>query len=402
MTAARVNLGGTRAEQRPPARSTCPTMRTIAGVCASAALGILLAGLFAIDAVRAQTPSPGTFAASPVFSESGLAAVVFNGGTPAQLESASLQVGATGAWVQDSSGTFRLLIVGGPAFLSTTFSGAFPNGLGITAVTLTGRTISPLKYAVMDRFGRVWFCDPDFYPIARQDEQTLAKERFAEIQADGEIFNAILGHLGYLPSPTYTAPQMLSIYRDWKMLRALVFDRTATGYHFNARFTRDEQSGTLVDGTIDRAGRLTVATQTPAGQPVCPICLVAGTRIDTPVGTVPVEGLREGMPIWTVGENGERVLATVIRVGSMTAPNNHEVVRLSLDDGRDVTASPGHPLADGRAVGTIVVGDAVDGARVRLVEHLPYANGTTYDVLPSGRTGTYWANGVALASTIAR
>lgn len=377
-------------------------MRTIPTIGASVALGMLVVGLFATGTVRAQTSSAGTFAASPAFSDSGLAAAVFNGGTPAQLESAALQAGATGVWVQDSSGAFRLLIVGGPAFLSATFAGAFPNGLGITAVTLTGRTISPLKYTVIDRFGSVWFCDPDFYPIARQNEQTLARERLAEIQADGEVFNAILEHLGYPSSPTYTAAQTLSIYRDWKMLRALVFDRSASGYHFNARFTRDQQDGTLVDGTVDRAGRIAIATQTPAGQPICPICLVAGTRIDTPAGAIPVEGLREGMPIWTIGGHGERVPATVVRIGRMTAPNNHEVVRLSLDDGRAVTASPGHPLADGRAVGTILVGDTVDGARVRSIEHLPYANGTTYDVLPSGPTGIYWADGVAITSTIAR
>jgi hypothetical protein len=65
-----------------------------------------------------------------------------------------------------------------------------------------------------------------------------------------------------------------------------------------------------------------------------------------------------------------------------------------------VLVSPGHPTADGRRVGDLVAGDALDGAHVLSAERMPYLGGATYDILPAGATGTYWANGVLLGSTL--
>jgi hypothetical protein len=31
---------------------------------------------------------------------------------------------------------------------------------------------------------------------------------------------------------------------------------------------------------------------------------------------------------------------------------------------------------------------------------VPYAGGRTWDLLPAGATGSYWANGILLASTL--
>ncbi|MEI7925338.1 MAG: hypothetical protein WCI61_03975, partial [Chloroflexota bacterium] len=64
--------------------------------------------------------------------------VIFSGGTADQLEAAASGAKATGAWVQDSSGAYRLLVVGGPSFLKDQFKAQFPAGLGVnTAATLT-------------------------------------------------------------------------------------------------------------------------------------------------------------------------------------------------------------------------------------------------------------------------
>jgi hypothetical protein len=71
-----------------------------------------------------------------------------------------------------------------------------------------------------------------------------------------------------------------------------------------------------------------------------------------------------------------------------------------LTDGRELFASPGHPLADGRPIGSITAGDAVDGAVVMSADRVPYGSGTTFDLLPSGPTGRYWAEGIPLASTL--
>jgi hypothetical protein len=71
-----------------------------------------------------------------------------------------------------------------------------------------------------------------------------------------------------------------------------------------------------------------------------------------------------------------------------------------LSDGRTVDVSPGHGLPDGRRLGDLRAGHRVDGATVASATLEPYAGGATFDLLPSGLTGTYWANGILLASTL--
>ena len=75
-------------------------------------------------------------------------------------------------------------------------------------------------------------------------------------------------------------------------------------------------------------------------------------------------------------------------------------IRIELSDGRSVTASPGHPTAEGKAIADYQVGDELDGARIIVVDYITYENGMTYDILPAGTTGFYWANGILLGSTL--
>ena len=145
---------------------------------------------------------------------------------------------------------------------------------------------------------------------------------------------------------------------------------------------------------------MTVATRQQAGPPQCPICLALGTRIATPSGDVAVQDLRAGDVVWTVDANGARVSAALVAVGNTPVPATHVVVRLALDDGRSLYVSPGHPTADGRHIGDLAAGDTLDGARIASVDRVAYAGGATYDILPAGTTGAYWANGVLLGSTL--
>ena len=78
----------------------------------------------------------GTLASAPAFDATGRALAVFNGGTPTQLSTEGTRVGAKGVWVQDADGMYRLLVIGGPAFLNDEFNGKFPNGLGVASVLL--------------------------------------------------------------------------------------------------------------------------------------------------------------------------------------------------------------------------------------------------------------------------
>src|SRR6266446_5034334 len=117
-------------------------------------------------------------------------------------------------------------------------------------------------------------------------------------------------------------------------------------------------------------------------------------------GDVRVTNVRSGMLVWTADSDGTRVAAPVVEVGSMEVPSGHLMVHLRLADGRELLASPGHRTSDGRPLGTLARGDKVDGSIVTTSELVPYAGERTYDVLPAGATGSYWANGILLASTL--
>jgi hypothetical protein len=264
-------------------------------------------------------------------------------------------------------------------------------------------TITQLKFAVLDAVGTPVYCDPDYYPIARPgNEQANAITRYPEIQADAEAYSAILAH-EHLPSGRLTDEQKLAAYRAWKVLRAVTLTQAGSDYAFAYRVQSKGgmASYVMVTGTVRVDGVVTVGSRTPSGPPNCPICLAAATLIATPNGPVRVTDIRTGMLVWTAAADGTKLAVRVLAIGSLEVPAGHMMVRLVLTDGREVLASPGHPTADGRLLGGLSVGDAIDGSTVKQWELTPYAGDRTYDLLPAGRTGTYWANGIQLSSTLA-
>ena len=76
------------------------------------------------------------------------------------------------------------------------------------------------------------------------------------------------------------------------------------------------------------------------------------------------------------------------------------MVHLVLADGRELLVSPGHRTADGRPIGTLERGDSLDGSTITRWDLIPYVGEWTYDLLPAGATGRYWANGILLSSTL--
>jgi len=263
----------------------------------------------------------------------------------------------------------------------------------------SGATPTALKYRVLDEYPKLFFCDPDYYPVARADEAALAVQRFPEMQANAEEFAAILEHNAMAGITAFTDEQKLLIYREHKKLAAIQFEIAGNKYQFQLQISEDGNNGFRISGTIDAKGRIK-EEQRDAGFTMCPICLAAHTLIDTPRGQIAVEDLHVGDPVWTVDARGVRQAAVILQTVRTFVPAWHKVVHIILADGRELFASPGHPTADGRTLGDLKVGDMLNGARVVFIERVRYDQPATYDLLPSGETGYYWADGILIGSTL--
>lgn len=265
--------------------------------------------------------------------------------------------------------------------------------------------VAELKYRVFDQIGRPWYCDPDLYPVARADEKELARQRLPEMQKDADTYAAILRHNALGAGANLTDDQLLAVYHDWKDLQRLPLDPTGPpgvyGSTFVVRPQTAAKTGERVELRIDTRGRITVLSRAQVGAPNCPICLADTTLIETPRGQIRVTDLTIGDLVWTLGAAGQRAAAPIVEVRGVEAPVGHKVLRLVLADGRSVTASPGHPTGDGRTLASLGSGDRLDGSPIVRIERLPY-RGRTYDLLPAGATGAYWADGVLLGSTLRR
>ena len=276
--------------------------------------------------------------------------------------------------------------------------GAIPASAGSTP-TPSGSPFSQveLKYRLLAQVGPIAYCDPDSYPLGRLVTDAYVTQRLASIQAaDGQTYQEILTH--YKLAGTLTAAQQLQVYDDYKKLSALRLTAAGSRYAFDYSVgPAPSKQPVRTKGSIDHYGSITVDSRVAAFF-TCPICLAAGTLIDTPDGPVPVTQIRVGMTVWTSGPGGTRQATPVLRVASMGGGPGF-LVHLGLADGRQLWVSPHHPLPDGRRVGDLVRGDQVDGSRVVLDQLLPSA-ASTYDLLPAGPTGTYWANGILLGSTL--
>lgn len=257
-----------------------------------------------------------------------------------------------------------------------------------------------LEFAVMDSAGKPVYCDPDYYPIASEGgEQANAIARYPEIKADAATYAAIAAH-EHLPSGDLTDAQKLTVYRAWKLLRALSLTAVAGGYSFQYRVLSSTSSYQMVAGTVRVDGVVAIRSRSATGPPNCPICLAASTLIATPNGPVGVTRIQVGMVVWTQDSHGARVAAPVVEVGSMPVPVGHLMVRIVLADGRGLLVSPGHPTADGRHAGDLRAGATLDGSTITLWELVPYSADRTYDLLPAGATGNYWADGILMGSTL--
>lgn len=278
-------------------------------------------------------------------------------------------------------------------------------GCGSPAPTPVGGplTLAQLKFAVMDSAGKPVYCDRDFYPLARiGGEEASAIANYPTIKADTLTYAAIVAH-EHLPSGDLTDAQKLVLYKAWKLINQITLTQDGDQYKFSYKTGQTTTNSALyqqVSGSVRVDGIVTIASRETTSAPNCPICLAATTLISTPNGPVLVTDIRVGTTVWTEDAGGNRVAAPVIEIGSMEVPAGHVMVHLKLADGRELLVSPGHRTGDGRQAGALKTGEQLDGSVITLWELVPYSGDRTYDLLPAGATGHYWANGILLSSTL--
>src|SRR6478736_1529267 len=137
------------------------------------------------------------------------------------------------------------------------------------------------------------------------------------------------------------------------------------------------------------------------GGGMCPICASPETPIATPDGERSIASLRVGDLVYSVDRDAIAVVP-LLKV-EHTSVARHRVVRVVLEDGRVLEISPGHPTADGRTFGDLLAGSKLDTAHsVLSAELVPYTYDATFDILPASSTGTYFAAGALIGSTLFR
>jgi len=260
-----------------------------------------------------------------------------------------------------------------------------------------------LRYRLMERFGPVFFCDPESYPVARSDREQAIRG-FPDIVKDTPAFRAMAKHLGLDKVTEFSDDQKVLLYREYKKLRAIKLEAQGDNVRFEVRVPKDSPkpvwiNGLRITGLVDSHGAITISDRVPEVL-TCPVCLAVGTRIDTPSGQIAVEELRLDMLAWTLDAEGKRIAMPILDVKSVRAPTGHLMTHLSLSDGRELWVSPGHPTVDGHVVKQLVSGGAYDGAMIQSTRLERYAGERTFDLLVAGDTGFYWANGILIASTL--
>ena len=260
-------------------------------------------------------------------------------------------------------------------------------------------TVWQLRFRLLDHYRDFAYCDPDLYPIARDDQQAAADDWWARADHGSSEVAAILAERSY--REPLTPAQRLVAYGDHKKSTVIVMRPISVGYEYELSIGKpgSEPDQTVV-GVISSAGRINERSRRPRPGG-CPICLEAGTRIATPAGEVLVANVQAGDVVWTTDAAGRRISAAVVRLERRPTPGPHLMLRLSLNDGRVLIAAGAHPAAGGRYLGHLRPGWRYDGATVSSVEWISSTAPSTFDLLPAGPTGAYWANGVLVGSTLA-
>lgn len=136
----------------------------------------------------------------------------------------------------------------------------------------------------------------------------------------------------------------------------------------------------------------------PLGCAQC-VCTAPTTPIATPTGERAISELRAGDLVYSV-ERGAIAVVPILLVNRVPVTGIHHMVEVRLSTGKVLSISPSHPTADGRTFSDLRAGQTLDGVELRAVNRVPYTEAYTYDILPSSDSGTYFAGGVLIGSTL--
>ena len=130
-------------------------------------------------------------------------------------------------------------------------------------------------------------------------------------------------------------------------------------------------------------------------------CLPPSAKISTPIGETPINKLKQGDTVWTVNKKGEKIAVPIRLTNKVKVADTHQMVRIEMADGRKLQVTPGHPSAIvQKTIGEFEIGDTIDGSVIIKKSYIAYKEQYTYDILPQGETGFYWANGILIGSTL--
>lgn len=128
------------------------------------------------------------------------------------------------------------------------------------------------------------------------------------------------------------------------------------------------------------------------------VCASPNTPIATPEGERAIAELRPGDLVYSVDHDA--IVAVPIASVRRVHVENHSVLKIALEGGRSLEISPLHPDAEGILLGNLHAGDVLERTRIERVSLIPYTHDSTYDILPASDTGTYFAAGVLIGSTL--
>lgn len=137
----------------------------------------------------------------------------------------------------------------------------------------------------------------------------------------------------------------------------------------------------------------------PTGCAAC-TCAAPTTPIATPAGDRPIADLKVGDLVYSV-DHGLLAIVPIKLAHREPVTGAHRMVELRLAHGAPLRISPNHPTADGRHFGDLAAGDFVDGVPVLAARLVYYDQSFTYDILPASDSGTYFAGGALIGSTLA-